>query len=206
MIGRAYDKWGNKRHISHRIGDNRGNPYPGPLSFHILSTEHIALMDKTKSLHIQHLSDALEYHIYPEYQRSKVEAMLHTQEMTHDLEDDNRQTNYLSSETNLTNQNRVQIQHCYVDIRPIAMSAIAALNHLIVADDRNCIKVIDIETMTIIHSFGTPGYEADNISCPTAICGFMVGKTPLIALGDSGGNQRVQINSALGTRAESAAA
>lgn len=193
MAGRAYDKWGNKRHISHRIGDNRGNPYAGPLSFHVLSPERLVLMDKTKSIHIQHLSDALEYHIYPESQRHKVEAMLQQHEMSKDLEDDNWTVNYLSSDTNLSNPNRIVIQQKYLDIIPMAMSAIPSMNQIVIADDRYCIKVIDIDSMEVIHSFGNLGYEAGDISCPTAICGFNIGTTPLVALGDSGGNQRLQI-------------
>lgn len=65
MLGRDYYSWGSKRHISHRYGDNQGNPYVGPIKFHFLDKKRILVHAKNQILHVQSLEHAIEAQIHP---------------------------------------------------------------------------------------------------------------------------------------------
>lgn len=221
MIGQYYHNWGTKRHISHRYGDNKGNPFTGPIQFTYLECGKLLILHKNHTLSIQTLTGAVETNIYPKLQEEQIKKMLTQRNLSfripsvdstgsmanlmlgnneddEDNDDDEEgntwQANYLAQEANEILQPKIKLQTWYLNIEPHAISCFPNNSPLIaIADGRYCIKILNLETMNIVNSFGKQGFEPGEICHPTSIVAFTIGKQNLIALGDSSTNQRVQI-------------
>lgn len=289
MIGREYGTWGNKRHIAHRCGDNRGNPYPGPVGVRILNSDELLVFDKYKYLHVQDVLGAVKCHYYPLSSKSKVEKEMEYYVMSRGLDvkdpdkaasspksklpeapesklgrdeaadekqlvkdsklgsgelnsvivngiaaeskdgemesklqindgevlgnenssennlqsplvtpqkrivDDDWQAEYLAKDTNQQFQGKYSTESYYFDIQPVAFDYLQAMDLLAILDERCLIKIFQYSTKQEISSFGSMGMDIGTLNTPSAISLFNIGKQVIIAVGESGATQRVQL-------------
>lgn len=196
MIGRDYYSWGSKRHISFRSGDNRGNPYLGPIAFSFFEPHSkLVLWNRLGTIFIQSLLGNVETYIHPQSSKPQVESKLQSEDDFFD--DDDWQLRYLAADT-ASSQAVAKAQRYYLDLCPLAVCILPTASMLAVADVKYKIKLVDLDSMTIRSSFGGAGLEPGTFSAPSAIEAVQVGKEFIILVGDSGAGQRVQAFSSAG--------
>jgi hypothetical protein len=245
MIGREYRAWGNKRNIKSRFGDNRGNPFTGPLTIRALNANELLVCDKFNYFHIQDLSGAVKSHFYPLSSKNKVEEQLEmfilengldakpaphrdgyeiaqsvnsienekNQEQIQEQEqqqkqemkinnildngpvvdNDDWQAQYLAKETNQLFQGKFSTTAHYLDMMPIAFDYLHSKDILAIIDNRCTIKLFQVSTLQEIRSFSSMGVDPGYLSSPTSISFVLIGSEAILAIGESGAMQRIQL-------------
>lgn len=189
MIGRDYYSWGSRRHISHRYGDNHGNPYTGPICFFFLNSYQLLVLNKFHTISVQNLLNAIECHIHPIIRKSSLEVV--KAEEVDQMEE--WEIRALSVEMNETAQDKFTIREVFIDALSMAISFIWDTRTVIIADSKCTIKLYDLNEFKVIKSFGEFGTQPGGILRPTAISYLKIGQQGLIILGDSGENQRLSV-------------
>lgn len=180
MIGRDYYNWGSKRNIAYRFGDNRGNPYPGPVFLSFFEPHpKLILWNKLGSIYIQNLLGSIDSYIHPQSSRVEVEKGIDAHDDLFD--DDDWQSKFLSS-TQMDSDNRSR--HYYLDVTPTAVCLLPKTEILAVADARTKIKLVDLSTMSIQHSFGNAGVDPGSMASVSAIEAVKLGSEYVILVGD----------------------
>lgn len=193
MLGRYYTNWGSKDNILNRFGDNRGNPYVGPIQVTVTtSNRFVVLSTKLSIITVQNVYGTIEYHLCPLKDNDKLTRYFLDKAYELLDEDDKWREKFLSNEDD---ENIMQNQppNHFIDLRPVTMCGHAEMALLAVIDERNCIKIVDLDTKAVTSTFGRTGVENGEMMSPTAIHLFKIGRASLVALGDSGMNQRITI-------------
>lgn len=194
MIGRYYDSWGTKQSILHRYGDNRGDPFFGPVQLTYQSNLRFFVLQKNQVISLQNTFGGIECHICSLEDQEKLEDAILDAEIQAEL------TNIYSSSSKKDNHTAPpnKLYTVYLDINPIYISCIFNTNSLFILDSRNLIKVYDIEQRTIQRTFGKTGLEVGEFNNVTCIHAFRIGSQSFVLVGDSGANQRVNLFTADG--------
>ena len=187
MIGRYYDSWGSKHQILFRYGDNRGNPFPGPIQVCYLENNRFFVLGKNQMISLQNTIGAIEFHLCPSHEQQNLEAQL----VEAEINDDDWQMKFLANEMNEVNQDRIKTATIYADIQPISIDSIMNHDILYIADQRNQIKSFNVHTREIVNTFGKSGFGSGEFSGLSCITAFKLGPKPYVIVGDSGSNQKV---------------
>lgn len=133
MIGRDYYCWGSKKHISHRFGDNHGNPYPGPIYFTFHEQRgKLVLWNRMSTIYIQNLLGHIDTQIHPVSAKTDIESKLESSIQFY--EEDDWKTQYLLGKGLLKPME--QTNHVYIDIVPVALCIVTESNMIAVVDMR----------------------------------------------------------------------
>lgn len=226
MIGRDYYSWGSKRHISHRYGDNQGNPYKGPIKFSYLDDSRILIHSKPNILYVQNLVGAIETQIHPLVRRGSVGAStaeppgllrrnsslstlttanlnggssvildfdLDKEEDDEEMED--WEMKILMQETNELKQDRFPIHHAQMPAAIVASTTVYSKNLAVIADEQSRIKLYDLSTFEVKHSFGEIGTEPHQLLRPVTLATAQLDPhTFFILVGDSAEGQQQRIS------------
>eukprot|EP01031_Cornospumella_fuschlensis_P041293 gene41293-50397_t len=139
------------------------------------------------TIYIQNLLGHIDTQIHPVSSKTDIESKLASSNEFY--EEDDWKTQYLLGKGLLKPLDKTT--HVYIDIVPVALCLIPETNLIAVVDIRCKIKVIDLDSYEIKHSWGGPGIEGGGLSSPTAIEAIKIGSQHVLFLGDSGANQRV---------------
>jgi hypothetical protein len=197
MIGKDYYSWGSNGHITHRFGDNNGNPFTGPIKMCPINPHQLLVMSKSGTLSVQNLVGAVETNIYPVRPKSKSTKYQSSGELIQMGEDeinDEWEERAIASDTNETKQSQYKIRSLKIENLPLAIDCNQIMHQIAVVDDRSQIRVFDFPSLKLISKFGDMGNSLPHhIISPTAIACLQIGQESLIVVGDSGDNQRVSI-------------
>jgi hypothetical protein len=184
MIGQDFDATGNPRHITHRIGDGRGNPLPGPATLCYVKRNVFAILLKNGAIHIRNLRGQTDHIYYPLHLKDELKrrrsSLLELVEQKDPVDD--WQVAFLKKgnpsvavlEQPIDDDSSVTAPFTYIEFKPTALCKVPNKNMLAVTDSRFCVHILDLTSRSIIHTFGKGGTGIGEFIAPTSISAISV--------------------------------
>jgi hypothetical protein len=182
MIGQDFGGTGAQRHVTRRLGDGRGHPFPGPVSICSVRLGVIAVLTSENSIVIHNLRGYSEHKYYPLSSKesvlrrqSVVDAQLIEQARPKSPEDDWQVAFLQRSGVSVTDllkdidNNSQTAPYSFIDMQPTSICKVATRNALAITDSRFCVHILDLDAQTIIQTFGKGGYGAGEFAGPTSV-------------------------------------
>ena len=201
MIGHDFRFAGLKKYITTRFGDGKGYPYEGPIKICDVRWNVFAIWNgKDKSIAIQNLRGVVEAVIYPKKLEAEIEKSFAEQaaeiERNKDLvfagsADDDAAAKIAGTGLIIGPDNA---HRAYLDITPTDLCRVPNRNNTIAITDRKyAVKLIDLNKMCVVDSFGKYGNAFGQLSVPSAIDTFMHERKVFYCVGDNGEHQKLHI-------------
>lgn len=181
MIGQDFQFAGNVRHITHRIGDGKGNPFQGPLKICCVKRNVFAVLARDKAIFIRNLRGYSEHIYYPISMVDSVMKRRSVRELKCTLSDQITEVNSAEAESAFAAQdddeehdeNETSLSSTsfsFIDMQPTDICIISGQNALAITDARFYVHILDLDARNVVKVFGKGGFGPGDFVSPTSIC------------------------------------
>lgn len=183
MIGQDFSGTGLLRHVTRRIGDGKGYPFPGPVKVCSVELGVVAVLTSESSIIIYNLRGYAEHKYYPlsvreEFlkRQSSVNEQQLTEQLKHVSPGEDWQLSFLKSVgvsvTDLTQEiddNSQSTPYSFIDVQPTNLCKVPNRNAIAITDARFRVHILDLDTQRIVESFGKGGFGPGEFAVPTSV-------------------------------------